>query len=42
MRRKYCWKLQQRSDKTTGDLARMFNRTVEFLINYHGRLLPVG
>lgn len=31
------WKLQQRSDKTLGDLARMFNSIVQGWINYYGR-----
>jgi RNA-directed DNA polymerase len=31
------WKLQERSDKTLGDLARMFNAVVQGWINYYGR-----
>jgi RNA-directed DNA polymerase len=31
------WKLQLRSDKTLGDLARMFNSIVQGWINYYGR-----
>ncbi len=36
------WKLQQRSDKTLGDLARMFNRIVQGWINYYGRFYRSG
>lgn len=31
------WKLHERSDKTLGDLARMFNAVVQGWINYYGR-----
>ncbi len=31
------WKLDERSDKTLGDLARMFNVIVQGWINYYGR-----
>jgi RNA-directed DNA polymerase len=31
------WKLDERSDKTLGDLARMFNSVVRGWINYYGR-----
>ncbi len=31
------WKLHERSDKTLGDLARMFNVIVQGWINYYGR-----
>jgi RNA-directed DNA polymerase len=31
------WKLHNRSDKTLGDLARMFNSVVQGWINYYGR-----
>ena len=34
------WRLQRRSDKTLGDLARMFNVTVQGWINYYGRYYP--
>src|SRR5207302_153849 len=36
------WKLQQRSDKTLGDLARMFNSVVQGWINYYGRFYRSG
>ncbi len=34
------WRLQRRSDKTLGDLARIFNRIVQGWINYYGRYYP--
>ena len=34
------WRLNVRSDKTLGDLARMFNRVVQGWINYYGRFYP--
>ncbi|HEY5989052.1 MAG TPA: group II intron reverse transcriptase/maturase [Streptosporangiaceae bacterium] len=34
------WRLQRRSDKTLGDLARMFNVIVQGWINYYGRYYP--
>jgi RNA-directed DNA polymerase len=34
------WRLQLRSDKTIGDLARMFNPIVQGWINYYGRYYP--
>ncbi|MGH8402034.1 MAG: group II intron reverse transcriptase/maturase [Gammaproteobacteria bacterium] len=34
------WRLQRRSDKTLGDLARMFNVVVQGWINYYGRYYP--
>ncbi len=34
------WRLQLRSDKTLGDLARMFNTIVRGWINYYGRYFP--
>jgi len=34
------WRLQRRSDKTLGDLARMFNNIVQGWINYYGHYYP--
>jgi RNA-directed DNA polymerase len=34
------WRLQLGSDKTIGDLARMFNPIVQGWINYYGRYYP--
>lgn len=36
------WRLNMRSDKTLGDLARMFNSGVRGWINYYGRFYPSG
>jgi RNA-directed DNA polymerase len=36
------WRLNMRSDKTLGDLARMFNSVVRGWINYYGRFYPSG
>src|ERR1700730_1187238 len=33
----WSWRLNCRSDKSLGDLARMFNKTVQGWINYYGR-----
>jgi len=36
------WRLNVRSDKTLGDLARMFNSVVQGWINYYGRFYKSG
>ena len=36
------WRLNVRSDKTLGDLARMFNKVVQGWINYYGRFYKSG
>jgi len=38
----WSWRLNCRSDKTLGDLARMFNKVVQGWINYYGRFYKSG